>query len=777
MRSILSRIREYSGPPWLLLPAAFLGASTGLFIYGYWLRDLSFVGDEQMAALTVAVSVVAGAGYFALVTWLMPNLAALPRRSRCGIALASLPIAGFVLFGGTSNWALSNRYLDFLLPDHHLQLSASPAEAAPGSALVWFNTSLGDVSYGDIEIQGWKRVGDELVVENPAFNGLTWTGDVGDRVQMVFSGASPNVTMTIAWDGKTEIVALSKDKTNYDHTFSVPLYASKTAIMAFGLVSFYALTLGLCVLLWINRSRLAKEVGESMGPERQAPGSLDLWLLIALGLLAASLRVFNLGGVFPAVDEYYHLIAAKQILQGAALGSVYQRGLWIVTLPVSLAMRVFGYQLWAARLVGAIFNVLALIPLYLMTRKINRSIAVLACLLFATSPWIVTFARVAREYAYYPFYFFWIVYAMVLYLEGIPEGFVFLKQWKVLLPPKMLALAIALLLPPVFALKIDWLSTFRTILIAYLAFGFFILLRFNWRERSNWPILALLGVGVALSGRSWYLEQSSKLFVEPQLNALPIQYFLPNPQQQWYLDRVVVVIALGIVAAVVAAFLGRRLNQIPLFVLALFFGYLAIFAFFSRAFFHTRHLLSTELWYVIVVAMGLYVVWRILALLVAPIGKPAQIALAAALMLSVTNFPQIVLPSVTTNPDMPISEDYMHDMTKVQAYMLGEVQPGDVLVSTVYGQYAIWEGSPLFADQYHITSHTPVPDILSYAAQHPAGWIVIDEIRFKLAGLSVRDLSGQDQIQYVGEYGDERVWHWQRNGAQSFIQASLGGGR
>jgi hypothetical protein len=777
MQKTRATVRKSGWNPWLVPPSAILGASSGLFLYGYWLRDTLAVGDEQMLALTATIGIVAATGYFFLLSWALPNLAVMTAGARCALGLASIPIAAFVLFGGTSNWTSSNRYLAFLLPDHRLQLSALPADSAPGSSLVWFNTSLGDVSYGTIKSQGWKRVGDELLVQDPTSNSLIWTGDVGDKVQMVFSGASSKVRIVLTWDGQAETVALSKDKTAYSREFNVPFYASKTAIMLLGLLSFYALVLALCVLIWMNRSKLSEAAIRSMDRVPDAFSALDVWLMITAGLLAALLRVFNLGSVFPAVDEYYHLIAAKQIVQGAALSTVYPRGLWIVTIPAAAALKIFGNQLWAARLIGAIFNVLAVIPLYLLARKISRSVAVLACLLFATSPWIITFARVAREYAYYPFYFYWVILAMVLFVEGIPRGFIFLRDWKTLLRPKMLVLGVALLLPPVFALKIDWLSTFRTILIAYLALGLFILLRFDWHDRSNWPVLALMVAGVVVSGRSWYLEQSSKLLIVPQVNALPIEYFLPNPQQQWYLDRVVIIIALGILAALAVGFLVRRLNFVPLFVFTLFVGYLAVFALLSKTFFHTRHLLSTELWYVIVVAMGLYAVWGALTALIPIPGTLAQMLLAAAVGLSVMNAGQILMATVSTNPDMPISEDYMHDMSQVQAFMLAKVRPGDVLISTVYGQYAIWDGSPVFAAQEHITSHTPVQDILSLAAKYPSGWIVIDEIRFKLASMSIRDLAGHDQIEYLGQYGDERVWHWQRNSVQAGLVASIRGAR
>lgn len=767
----MPRIRLFLGTfqrnAWLLLPSAVLGASAGLFVYGYWLTGFLPIGDEQLLIAAAVLSLVAATGYLALLNWVHAKLQGQPPGRTVALMVVGAPIAAFLLFGGTSNWMSSGRYLGFLLPEHHLQITATPASSASGTALVWFNTSIGDVSYATVTAKGWTRVGDELVVSDPNSNGLSWVGKVGDRVQLVVSGSSPDSQIALAWDGQAETVPLARDKTNYSRAFSVPLYASETALLVLGCVALYGLTLALTILIWSNSAQLKSVVLQVAGNGAGAFRPLDAGLLAGIGLIAGLLRFSNLGSLYPAVDEYYHLIAAKQILQGAAITHVYPRGLWIVTLPIVLGFRFFGEQLWVARLIGACFNFLALIPLYLLARRINRPVAIIACALYATSPWITTFARVAREYAYYPFYFYWIIYGMVEFVARIPERFIFAQQWKLLLRPKMIALGIVLVIPPIFGLKIDWLSTFRAILIAYLVFGFFILLRFDWHARRNWPILGLLAAGVVVIARAWYLEQSGKLFVLPQVNMLPIEYFLPNPQQQWYFDRAAVVVALGILGTLVAAFWQRTLNFVPLFALALFAAYLAVFAFFSRSFFHTRHLLSTELWYVIVVAMALYAFWETLVLLIPRIPEGAQFALAGVIALGVVNVGQVLVPAVASNPDMPISEDYMHDMSRVQAFMLPQVHSTDVLISTVYGQYAIWMGAPSFADQLRITSHTPVDDILLYAAGHESGWIVMDDIRFKLSSISIKDLAGHEQIEYVGEFGDERVWHWDRTSSQS----------
>ena len=294
--------------------------------------------------------------------------------------------------------------------------------------------------------------------------------------------------------------------------------------------------------------------------------------------------------------------------------------------------------------------------------------------------------------------------------------------------PEQSSLAALLCLPPWFGLTIDWLSTFRTILIAYVVFGVVVLARFDWADRRNWPILGALIVGIAFSARAWYQEQAGKLLPWPRINAVPLQYFLPNPQQQWYFDRVVVVIALAVLAGAAYCYVVRRKTFIAPFMYLLFGAYLAVFALLSKTFFHTRHLMTTELWYVVVAAIGLYAFWT-MVLAVVPLRRTGpRVGLALAVGLAVTNGSQILLPSVSTNPDMPISEDYLHDMSKIQEFMLGHVQPNDVLISTVYGLYASWEEEPKFQAQYR------------YHVRHPKGGHLPGR-RQQLVGL---DRDGQD---------------------------------
>ncbi len=460
-----------------MVPAVVLGAALALFVNGYWLVDFLPVQSRGLLALTAAVGVAGGLGYVFLLTWIRWQWRELSIMQRGGLATISLLAAGFLFFGGTSQWRANERYIGYLLPHHQLGLRVVGAKPTNLPALTWFNTSVGDVSFAVLETQGWHRNGEQLVLDGTSDNALDWTGITGARIQMVFQATSPGSRIVATWDGQEESLSLPKGKTTYERLFHVPYYASQGFIVELGLLNFIVLSFGLMLFLRRRRAQWRPAMEHSAPNGQKQPIRKDLAAVLALMVLAVLLRGFNLGTAFPAVDEYYHLIAAQQLVQGTALAAVYPRGLWLVTLPVSLALRVFGHQIWAARMVGVLFNVLAIIPLYLLVRKINRPIALLAGTLYAISPWIITFARVAREYAVYPFYFYWIVYGMIVLVEAIPAGFVFTRDWKRLLRSRTIVLAAVLSFPPFFGLKVDWLSTFRTILIAYVVFGIAVLTR------------------------------------------------------------------------------------------------------------------------------------------------------------------------------------------------------------------------------------------------------------------------------------------------------------
>jgi hypothetical protein len=742
------------------LLAVLLGVTAAVFISGYWLADF-FPPDSTLLVVAAAVlAVTAVFPYYLLLGMLRRRLPELNLWNVMAALFLSVVLSCFLLFAGTSSWQSRDKYVPFLLPRHEFRLEA--IDATEGTALTWLSTSLGDISYGTVAMDGWIRRGEHLILQNPDSNGLEWTAVTGERLLFVLESRQPGGQARLTWEDGEELIALDSRTTNYELKFAIPTYASRGLVLLLGVLSLSVLSLWVVVGAWRTRGAwLFKEspavAQPTVGLERS-----DILIVGLAMLVALALRVFNLDRLFPAVDEYYHLIAADQILQGAPLESVYPRGLWIVTMPVALALRVFGHELWAARLIGALFNVLGIIPLYLLMRKVSRRAAALTCVLYATSPWIITFGRVAREYAYYPFIFYWIVYAMVQLVGAIPNRLVVPREWGSLLRARFLLPAACLILPPIFALKIDWLSTFRTILIAYLVLGVFVLTRLDWRAKANWPFLLAVLAALAIGGVAWYREQATKLLPVPRVNPVPLAYFFPNPEQQWYFERGAIVVALGVVVAVAAALHLRKSNFVPLFVLALFFSYLGVFTLLSRSFFHTRHLMSTQFWFVGVVGIGLAWIWEALRRLLPKHSTILTAAAAGVLALAVLNPFQVLLPTLSADPDMPISEDYMHDMSEVHDFMRSQAMPEDALIATVYGLYATWEREPAFDAQYRVNSKTTKEELEALIGQHASGWIVIDNIRLDLSPLSVRNITDISQIEYIGVFGDEHVWRWER---------------
>jgi hypothetical protein len=163
----------------------------------------------------------------------------------------------------------------------------------------------------------------------------------------------------------------------------------------------------------------------------------------------------------------------------------------------------------------------------------------------------------------------------------------------------------------------------------------------------------------------------------------------------------------------------------------------------------------------LILAIGLYIVWGVLYTLFPSRYRAVHVLSVILLGFFVFNIQQILLPAVSKNPDMPISEDYFHDMSAVDAFMHGHAKADDVLISTVYGLYTSWKGEPGFQAIYRINTKTPKEFVFSIVDQHQSGWIVIDQIRLDLGSITFKELSTTEGIEYMGSFGDEYVWRWQ----------------
>ena len=774
-----------------------LGISFGLLFYSFWLVDHFPAISKQALFYSVLATLVGIAGYYLLLKRCIgPTLPQITKSSRWGLVVGSVLIGAYLAQSYLNIPGSPPRYVAFLLPRQSLKISvpSQVGSSAAQVAILRFSTSMGDVSYNSLEYRGWTRDGSDLVLTEPSKNVLDWTGRAGQQAVLAFRTFPEVQKISISWNGvsqNVEIPAGADGRYEVAQAFTIPIYASHRLLLLLCALNFITLCIAANAVIWNHRTAILAGLERSSSDLLQRTTGIharladrEWWIVASLVVLALLLRVFNLGNLYPYADEYSHLLAAKALLEGAPWNSVFDRSLLIVTLPVVISQRLFGIDLWSARLPGTLVNALAIIPLYVLTRKINKPVAVLAALLYASSPFIIAVSRNIREYAYYPFFFYWIVLAMVLFIERLPGNLIIFRDWKKLCVPDMRWLTLALALPPIYAVFLDARSSFKIILIAYAVLALFLLKRFDLRNKANLAILVTLGLALIIGG---FLYAQSfgfhNLSVIPRFHTEALGLFFPNPLQQWYSDRPAIVPALALLVAAVICFKTARANLVPAFLATTLLASTVFFTTFFGHYFMPRYLTSMELWYVVVMAFGLY---GLFALQLALPRKDIVLPLLTTALFAVTfNITPTLLPTFYDKQgNMPITGEYHYNLGPASTFLLDKVSDKDVLISNYYAGYVRWKGAPAFRQIYSYGFYTaklqykwifpyeaaetlpvdPRQYILSIVQANPSGWIVLDSVTYastlaKPLPLKTTLVNGK-QIGYRGYFGGEYIWGW-----------------
>lgn len=361
-------------------------------------------------------------------------------------------------------------------------------------------------------------------------------------------------------------------------------------------------------------------IGQGLGLQNNKVGSV-LWnhrYTLALLVVSAGgllIRLFEIGELSPYPDEYAHLLAAREMIWSDEFFQhpSYDRAFWIVTFPVYLSFLIFEPGIVPARAMMATINVLAVFPLYVLLKRVDRQFALLAIFLYLFNPWVIAVSRNVREYAVLPFYISILALGLVFVIEYLEKSYDRPDPIGVLRDrPKSIGATVGLLLVPIlYAFRIDPLSSFVLVLGLYASFIALIALQFDWRTRNSQIIFAgavLAGVATSLYllPRLWFVS------VHPEYQEVIVDLFFFNPEQQWYLDRpegfVVLVILIGIIYSV------TRRNYALGFCTLTYCGYFYATVFhFDRGYFRPRYAFHIELWHVIVFAAGIFAIAALLA--------------------------------------------------------------------------------------------------------------------------------------------------------------------
>jgi len=495
-------------------------------------------------------------------------------------------------------------------------------------------------------------------------------------------------------------------------------------------------------------------------------GFIVILSLLVLFLFGLVLRTWNLDKLPPYSDEIIHMITARSLAQGFThINNVdYTRSLFTVTLPVVFFTQIFGFSLWNARMVGVLVNLLAIIPIYLLVKRVNKSIALLAIGLFVTSPWIIAVSRNVREYAVYPLFFYFTALVMVKLYESLPDNFLFMKHMRVFASWKYLLLVGYLAFILVFVTTIDRFSTFVVILALYPVFAFLLIRKIDWLDRKNLMvmggmiILFILILGILFSNWGGYDPSIRK-----KIHVFFISLFYEKPIQQWYYGRPLISITLTVLA-LLATSLWNKKHFVQPFAVLVFGGPLIMFSYFSIKTDRPRYAIAIEFWFILLIAVGLYVAYLLINKLLAGKYKPVSWLIIIILF---WNVPHTFLPALYTTPGWhPITDEYHGDVEPSYKYLKSHIGPDDTLVTTsfLYNSFQLLGGieSGNMVD-YDYRQQGSYSDIYRAIETFPSGWIALDYQRGFLYSYPVPlkdfDFAGK-KVRFIDWIGDVYLLNW-----------------
>ncbi len=150
------------------------------------------------------------------------------------------------------------------------------------------------------------------------------------------------------------------------------------------------------------------------------------WLILIL-LIAAFFRFWDLPDTPPG-------LWADEAINGTNTIQALETGAWKVFYPENfgreglfiniqaLFVKAFGHEPWVLRLPSAIFGLLTVLGLYLMTREIfGEKIALFAAFFLATSFWHINFSRMGFRAIMAPFFLVWAFYFLFLAMRKQKE--------------------------------------------------------------------------------------------------------------------------------------------------------------------------------------------------------------------------------------------------------------------------------------------------------------------------------------------------------------------
>lgn len=487
--------------------------------------------------------------------------------------------------------------------------------------------------------------------------------------------------------------------------------------------------------------------------------------LAAFFFLGFYLRIVNPDGLSPQIDEFAHMFAAKDLLEGAPLNSVYSRSLFVVTLPVLLGYKLFGVSILAAKYAAIFGNSLAMFPLYGLMRRVNKKVAILAVALYAANPWMILVGRIVREYSFHPLIALLLSMAFLKIYEALPQDLSFSSGWVIPYLKKTYFELICITAFLGYVLFIDPNASIKYLFGIY--FAFLVCLAFykaDVKLKRRYQYLGILAALVVL------LDAVNKFsgFISEQPKVVWYYFglLLNNPIQQWYYGRVPL-LELAIIAIAFIVFLAS-LSQKKNFVIALSWTNLAILLSFYTLLFdrydRPRYIIIMEIWFISIVAVGGFAAYRLLTHRLK--GRWYRWLVAVIMSVVFVNAGHIWNVVNDAEPRInPVSGEIHYDVQGTYDFFMENKKPGDVLVGSYFLRYVtMLEGESVIEEfVYFNPAEQEIAVIEAAIKSNPSGWVIFDKDRGQkwYQPLPYEDFMVEKvEVDYLGRIGDFLLYRW-----------------
>lgn len=141
------------------------------------------------------------------------------------------------------------------------------------------------------------------------------------------------------------------------------------------------------------------------------------WLLIVIVASAFFLRVHQLGYLSIWVDEYIHVLRAKNMVTGVESTGFENNGL-LLTYSIYPFFKIFGISDFWARFPSVLYAIGSIILLFIISKRLfNEKIAYITIILLTLSQYHIFWSRIARNYSIFLFTFLLAVYFFLRFFE------------------------------------------------------------------------------------------------------------------------------------------------------------------------------------------------------------------------------------------------------------------------------------------------------------------------------------------------------------------------